>query len=351
VVFAARTERRRAATPSGALLPPESRGKRDNTEVKSIRRRTFLAAIPLALAMRAAAAQATSGYRAIDLMPEWWAFVDDSRGLDPDAQARLFLDTVVRRHPKPYAATVIGLDPRKPYEEQLLERFQRLQKLLAGREPLMRQLSASIAADLPRYEASFRRTFPDFRYDGEIYFMHSLGGFDGATREVDGHTALLFGIDMIAYVYGTDADVEPFFHHELFHLYHSQFDVEHRDRDPVYFALWREGLATYVAQTLNPGAGGVAIFGLPRSMPEQTRSRLPELARALLADLDSTSPDDYGRWFLDGSQAPVPARSGYYIGFLVARNLAARHSLPELARLPIASLRGDIAAALEQLAR
>ena len=38
-----------------------------------------------------------------------------------------------------------------------------------------------------------------------------------------GQQALLFGLDMMAYVYGNDADPEPFFDHELFHIYHSQF--------------------------------------------------------------------------------------------------------------------------------
>jgi hypothetical protein len=83
----------------------------------------------------------------------------------------------------------------------------------------MRTLSKRIATDLPRYESTFRKAFPDFAYDGEVYFLSSLGGFDGATRTVKGRTALLFGVDMIAYVYG-ETDPQAFFHHELFHIHH-----------------------------------------------------------------------------------------------------------------------------------
>ena len=46
----------------------------------------------------------------------------------------------------------------------------------------------------------------------------------------------------------------------------------------------------------------------------------------------------------------VPGRSGYVIGYLVAGKLAKKHTLPELARTPMASLRPEIEAALGELA-
>jgi uncharacterized protein YjaZ len=182
--------------------------------------------------------------------------------------------------------------------------------------------------------------------------MHSLGGFDGATRTVKGRTALLFGVDMIAYIYGTDANPEPFFHHELFHLYHAQFKGAGSGvKASLLSSLWREGLATYVAQELNPQAIGVAIFGLPRSTPTLAQGRLSALARELRDNLDSDSAQDYARFFTGAREdAPVPARSGYYVGYLVAKELAKRHTMAELARAPIAQLRPEIEAALDAMA-
>ena len=43
----------------------------------------------------------------------------------------------------------------------------------------------------------------------------------------------------------------PFFHHELFHMYHRQFFQE---GDRIYSSLWVEGLAVLAAEALNPHA-------------------------------------------------------------------------------------------------
>jgi uncharacterized protein YjaZ len=184
--------------------------------------------------------------------------------------------------------------------------------------------------------------------------MNSLGGFDGGVRQVKGRTTLLFGLDMIAFVYGEEADPQPFFHHELFHMYHSQFGGLGPDprKTRVIERLWAEGLATWVAHALNPGAPAIAIFGLPRETPQQAQALMSELAPRLLADLDSGSPADYARWFIGTREAnpSQPARSGYYLGYLVARRLAASRTLPELARTPLAELRPAIEAALRELA-
>src|SRR5205085_1896277 len=89
--------------------------------------------------------------------------------------------------------------------------------------PRAKALSASLGRELPATDARFREAFPDFAYDGEVFFLVSLGGMDGGLREVHGRMALLFGVDIIARVYGGDAKLSAFFHHELFHLYHRQF--------------------------------------------------------------------------------------------------------------------------------
>ncbi len=310
--------------------------------------RPLLAAFGIACAFNAHA----DGYRVVDLMPDYWAFHERAQGLDEAAQAALFQRMVAQRHPQVYAPQVIGLNRDKPYDEELSQRYRRVQSRLAGNTEPMRKLSASIAADLPRYEARFRETFPDLAYTGDIYFMHSMGGFDGAVRPVGGKTALLFGVEMIAQVYGENGDPQPFFHRELFRLYHAQFRPPGSAlRDALIGGLWDEGLASYAAQTLNPGAAGVAIFGPPPTMPERAQARAPELARALRGLLDSESFDDYARYFLGGPEdATVPPRSGHYIGYLVAAKLASKHPLPELARTPLPRLRPQIERALDELA-
>jgi Predicted Zn-dependent protease (DUF2268) len=293
-----------------------------------------------------------ASYHVIDLMPAFWDFWAQAQSLPEEARPALFRKVVVSCAPQAYAAGVIGLAPDKPYETELARRYHRVQSLIGDRMDAMRRLSERIALDLRGYEATFRRTFPDLAYRGDIYFMHSLGGFDGGTRQIGGHTALLFGLDMITYVYGAQADPQPFFHHELFHVYHAQFsgDVE-GGRGRLVEALWSEGLATYVAQALNPQAKGVSIFGLPHTPPGRGRANLPSLARKLREQLESSADDDYRRWFVGtDDRDEVPARAGYVIGFLVAQKLAERHRLIDLAHAPLSRLQPQIGQALAGLA-
>ena len=287
-------------------------------------------------------------YQVIDLTPEFWTFWAAAQEKSLDVQKRLLKSMLVDRHPDVYAAHVLNLDTDIPFETALNERYERWLPLISPHIATMKKVSARIAADLPEYEASFRQTFPDMSYTGDVYFLSSLGGFDGAVRTVKGQRTLLFGVDMIAFVYGEHADPQPFFHHELFHIYHSQFLKE--DDDRLFVSLWREGLATYVAKSLNPAAEGVNLFGLPLDTPKLAQAMLPQLARELRENLDSTSPDTYARFFFGKSQgAEVPARSGYYVGYVLAQKIGEGKPLRDLARLQSPEVRAALETGLREL--
>jgi hypothetical protein len=281
-------------------------------------------------------------------MPDFRKFWAQARDKDQATQVKLFQKMVSDPHPEVYNRDVLGGPPDQPFAATLPGRYPAIQAMVQPKMDLVLRLSRQIGKDLPRYESNFRKTFPDLNYTGRIYFMYSLGAFDGGTRTVQGKEALLFGLDMIAFVYGEEADPEPFFHHELFHIYHSQFFGE---GETIAAALWREGLATYVAHALNPKAAGVNLFGIPRNTPDRTQAELARYAGALRAVLNSEKKDDYNRYFMGGmdEKAETPARSGYYIGYRVAERLAKRHSLQELAHTPLAQLLPEIEQALKEL--
>jgi len=317
----------------------------------------FLArAFPVALAVLFSApavagakpAAPAPGYRVVNLMPEYWAFHAKTKGLAPEAQAVLFTREIAHRHPDIYAPGVIGIADGKPVDAEITRRYKLISEMIGPQMDVMRKVSDRIASALKKYETTFRKSFPDLAYSGDIYFLHSVGGFDGAVRTIKDRATLLFGLDMITYVYGKDANPQPFFHHELFHIYHGQFKDD-RPHD-IIGALWSEGLATYVAQALNPGTGGVEIFGIPRSTPGRVLADVPGMAKGLRAVLDSTDSADYRRYFMGKDErADVPARSGYVMGYLVAKKLAKRHSLQELAHTPVGVLRPEIEKALAEL--
>ena len=215
----------------------------------------------------------------------------------------------------------------------------------------MRKLSDSIETDLPLYLSGFQKVFPDFACKNSIYFLISLGAFDGSVRTVSGQPALLFGVDVTARIHPPD-ELGALFDHELFHMYHRQITgVAGGRSDPLYRALWEEGLATYVSGALNPRVSESAILGRPEDLAERAEPLLPQIARELLQNMDSTSPDLYQAFFLGGNtRKDLPPRSGYYVGFLIARKLGQSHSLQQLAQMNGESLRSTVRQMLQKMA-
>jgi hypothetical protein len=296
---------------------------------------------------------ASCAYRVVDTMPAFWEFWTRAERADRPTQLRLLKEIVVARHPEVYTPKVIGLGPGRTLEEALTEGFGLFMDKLVSHVPTMRRLSTQIASDLPHFQQSFRRLFPDLCWTGTVYYLASLGGFDGATREVDGKTALMFGIDMIAFIHGKNANLEPLFHHELFHLYHHQFDSRGSPAEdeaaPVLWGLWGEGLAVHATKVLHPKATNAELL-LSDQLVAETRRVWPALVTELRAKLTSASIDTYRDFFLgSGKRADVPKRAGYYVGLRVAEEVAKTREWKDMVRLRGAPLRAAVDEALSKL--
>lgn len=204
--------------------------------------------------------------------------------------------------------------------------------------------------NLARNVAVFTETFPDFRPATPVWVLHSLGEFDGGTRDIDGKTSLFFGIDGMVAFHGKDVRSEAaFFHHELFHVYHYP---RFGKCEPIWCALWREGLATYVAARLNPEASEAELLlTTPDNMAATTRAQLLPSLRALRPVLllkdDKAESDLFG--FGGPPLSALPQRRGYYLGFLVAKELGRTHDLRALATMPAAQAQPLVIEAVDRL--
>lgn len=287
-------------------------------------------------------APAPPSYRVVDDVGSFLRFWD----AHPDAASRTpaaFRAEVAAARPSLYSPVVLG-----PYGDDA-----HLAGFLADvgpRVPAIRAIDQRLTRDLGAYDATFRRAIPDMSWSGTVYFLVSLDSFDGATREVDGRVALLFGVDKMAKLHGERGNLEPLFHHELFHLYHQ--GVTHWDDGPGMLApLWSEGLAVWVSYRLNPTATVEDLVLTPEMVREVT-ARLPAMAHELRARLDDGDETLYRDYFLGrGQRADVPKRGAYYVGYLVARRVAAGKTIPALARMTKDEARVAVGAALDELER
>jgi len=188
-------------------------------------------------------------------------------------------------------------------------------------------------AQLARYVDEFQARFPDYRFDGEIWLLHSLNEMDGGTRNFAGHPYLIFGADGLAR-YHADGDDGAFFHHELFHTY-QQPAVRDCGDDRVWSALWSEGLAIHVSQLMHPQAPEKELLvDFPAGTVAKTRTALPAAWTQLESALDSQDPLIMASLFqMSSRDKSLPQRRGYYLGYLVAQEASKSRDVAELAKL------------------
>ena len=287
-----------------------------------------------------------------DLMPEFFALKERTAALDARARARVFVREFAPAHPEYYAPEVFGdLGALQDEAVRLFDpqRWPRVPGYPLLTEERLHETGSAVAELFARAERRFTAEFPDFSCDAFVAFAPSLFSFDGRTyRGADGRARLLFGMDMMALFHGPQ-DMPGFFQHELFHLYQSQ--VLGADEPPdtlLWWALWNEGLATYVSHELNPELAPAQIFWYPRDLDQQVERNLARWATLLLEEFEESGGESYERWFNAGTASDgPPPRAGYYLGYLLARELARGRSLSELARMPPAEVRASARRFLE----
>jgi hypothetical protein len=289
-----------------------------------------------------------------DIMPDFWAFWSHASGKPLAEQMRLFHQGVIAKHPELFAESVTGVhaeagqNPEQALDHKLTSFLTEIVPYI----PAMKTLSAQLNTNLQEYARDFRQQFPDYESHTAVYFTISLWAFDGGTREVNGKTALLFGVDAIARIHGANANLKVLFDHELFHQYHYQIvPAFSSDNAPLWMSLWEEGLATYVSQRMNPGASEQQVLMFPPDLAERSAPILPKLARELYQNRDSTSDDVYAAFFYaQNKRNDLPPRSGYYVGYRVAKKLCDGHALDEIAHWQGDELKKKVEAALEEFA-
>lgn len=301
----------------------------------------FLALAALWLSAGTAAAQ---HYQLTDLTGAFTAAYDRTEGQPLSLRIKAFKTDVADQFPEFYGRQRYPGMSQADYDARI---GRVIDGFAAIRESYTSKASQFAALLDPAY-ASFIREFPDMGDVGQIYLIHSMGEMDGGTRNFTGNNSvLIFGADVMGRAHPY-ADEEPFFHHELFHVYHAR---RFGGCEEVWCGLWSEGLAVYVAKTLNPDATEEQLLlTVPEDIPAAVDPNLREAVCAV-RERFSTSRDVGALFSSDRLNARLPPRFAYYVGYLVAREAGRRHSIQELAQLDQAAARPIVEASLARLAR
>ncbi len=290
----------------------------------------------------------------IDATPEFWQFWDANSQKPDGERVQAFFDTVVGGRPDLFGGGVLGSGSltNRSTDPAVRKRVATYLHEVAPLIPRMRRLSKTIGS-FRHYAQEFGISFPDYAPTTPVYFTVSLFAFDAGVRFAGGEAAVFFSIDGIARYDGPDADFKIIIDHELFHQYRTQIAPESSDHSEALWAyLWEEGLATFVSQQLNPGSNAAQVLMVPPNLSELASPMLPALARELLANLDSKDANEFAAFFaFDNHRPDLPLRSGYYVGYRIAKKLSSGRSLQELAALRGPELKAAIQHALTEFSR
>ena len=284
-------------------------------------------------------------------MPAFWKFWDTTITESTDKRVSAFFNTVVAAYPDLFRNGLIASGALTDLES-VPEAQARVAKYLQDVSsfiPAMRKITITIRDKFSQYVQQFSTQFPDYAPTTPVYFSLSLFGFSAGLLVSGENTGLYCGVDELARMYGSTGNLKVILQHELFHQYHHQIAPEISEDRAAWAFMWEEGLATYVSQLMNPGATADQALVRPAQLSELARPHLPNIARQILDHADSTNPNDYIALFSEQTPSDYPPRSGYFVGYLVAKKLAATHSLVELVHLRGPQLKLAVLNALTEL--
>jgi hypothetical protein len=287
-------------------------------------------------------------------MPAFETFEAATSGAAPAERATAFVTKIAARSRDYYSTEVYGSEAGLKIRAQQFFESAQSKVVFRGVPPLdsgrLFALAKSVGPAFATEQRRFMQAFADFTCNTTVEFGVSLLVFDGHPTDLGRKHYLLFGVDTIALLHPPE-DMPGFFDHELFHLYHRQVMANRAPRgaEPAWWMMWREGLATYVSQRMNSELDAQQVLWYPPDIVSTMNKDLPHAAMRMLQDIDQRG-SLASRWFLaDESVDGLPARAGYYLGYLFAKSEGDGKALPRLARMPPDRVHADVVRFLRQL--
>ena len=274
-----------------------------------------------------------------DLTAKFLQFADSTAGMDEAprvAQFRAQMDALLPGFYTPRDGTT----PAR-FDARVARALKEFPELRPSYERVQREFPKAFEAGIQH----FRKAFPGFTPNVPVYLLHSLGEMDGGTRVLGGKNYLIFGADVIARMHDAHT-LTPFLDHELFHVENAKYFPE---CGQVWCVLWAEGLATYAAKVMNPGADDrQLLLTSPAPIRAAVDATWPKAACFARAKLDSEV--DVDTLFTGGPEGgDFPRRFGYYVGLRVAEELGGEYSLAQLASMPPERARVVLEAGLDRI--
>ena len=294
-------------------------------------------------------------YQYRSLMPGYWQFIKANSNSSDASTLGLFRKSVLTPNLDVFNAVAAGW-----LDDSDLHQFI---QLLDGRSEQLHEVDLQFPSRLEQAWRGFAKQVPDLKQGANVFLIPApRAAVGGAVRPLGEENAVIFGAEEISTVIASQRASNVLVRHEMTHLYHMQVNPEIRqmiaevymppyatDRAKLYQVLWLEGLAAYMSKALNPAATDKEVL-LSDSVAGDVKSLWPGIGLDIRRHLDSSKKDDIDAYLFDNdASGHIPKRAGYFVGMLIAKRMAKKHSFAELCRLTGPDLRSEVERALREL--
>jgi len=212
---------------------------------------------------------------------------------------------------------------------------------------------------------SFKKIFPDANFDNVTFFIApSLFTYNGKVEALSKNgKALIFGIgpDVIASMSTNGSNLahndSVFFAHELFHLYHySKLKLTENDllEGKILHCAWVEGLAVYASTLICPRVH-LSYHLMDKKMKPIVDKQYKYLLNRFKNNCTSQirimgkESKELSTWFSRQQDKKVPERAGYYLGYLLAKEIAKKYGFNNIINWKFNQVEKPIIEALKNL--
>lgn len=309
--------------------------------------KTFLPAVLLAVASTACYANITVKDYTHAFDQGFYRLKDKT----PSAYKRYILNYELYKQPQVSRLFFDGHPiPRDPRIEKVLNQYaHHLPNLVKAYEQKVPEVK-SIAAEV---EERTQKLF-GMKINANVVLSTSVSETDAVTTGRDDGSQATVALNLREMVKYSKDDLRIVLAHELFHVLQHQIERDHSGTEMIPGNLYSEGWATYASSLVYPGYSDwkyISYFHQNDKQFLKFEADRKDIIQHLLRDWGSNNNRKFDKYFSGNGDASAPfePRSGYYIGYMVAKYMAREQSPVKVALISYQDFKKQIKPMLKKL--
>jgi hypothetical protein len=212
------------------------------------------------------------------------------------------------------------------------------------RDPRIEVILKQYAKELPQYTALYDQKLPEVKaivaevqkrtqdlfgmeINADVLLSESVSETDAVTTGSDDMKTAIVALNMREMSQYSKDELRIVLAHELFHVLQHQIERDHSNSEMIAGNIYSEGWATYASSLVYPGFPDwkyISYFTRNDHQFKKFEADRKQIIHHVLADWNSHQEEKFDKYFSANPEAsrPFEPRSGYYIGYIVAKQMA-----------------------------